>query len=89
LEMDCTTMIAALRSSSLDRSLQWDTNDEAKKLLWNVGDHRLSHTNRESNRVADALAKMARSVGSCIWLSQFPDIISDLVTQDQTRLLQI
>jgi ribonuclease HI len=50
LEMDCTTAVAALRSSSLDRSLQWATYDEAKKLLRNVGDHRLSHKKRESNR---------------------------------------
>jgi hypothetical protein len=35
--------------------------------------------------VADALAKLARSAGSCIWTSSLPDLVYDLVTQDITE----
>jgi hypothetical protein len=38
--------------------------------------------NRESNVVADALAKIGRSAGRCILFDFFPDHIWNVVTQD-------
>jgi ribonuclease HI len=87
LELDCARTVSALRSVDIDRSKQWATYDHAKSILKSLDDHRVIHTRRESNRVADALAKMARSAGSCIWWSQLPDIICDLVTQDQNSIV--
>jgi ribonuclease HI len=87
LELDCAGAVSALRSVDIDRSKQWATYDHAKSILKSLDDHRIIHTRRESNRVADALAKMARSAGSCIWWSQLPDIICDLVTQDQNSIV--
>jgi ribonuclease HI len=82
LEVDAANVAKALRSSVQDRSKQWATFEEAKTLLASFAHHRVSHIPRESNRVADSLAKMGRSAASCIWLDRFPDNVLDLVTQD-------
>ncbi|KAM0922814.1 hypothetical protein ACQ4PT_005932 [Festuca glaucescens] len=78
LEADNATVVAALRSKELDRSRSWATYDQAKRWLGDLEDYRVIHKSRESNKVADALAKMARSAGSCLWF----DLLWDLVTQD-------
>ncbi|KAM0843073.1 hypothetical protein ACQ4PT_057951 [Festuca glaucescens] len=78
LELHC----AALSSDDQDRSNQWVTIDTAKAMLRSLEEHRLCHTRRDGNKVADALAKTAASAGSYFWLSHLPDFVSDLVTQD-------
>jgi hypothetical protein len=51
-------------------------------LLKNYRNVKVVHAKRESNRVADALAKAARSAGSCIWFDQLPDHVTQLVSED-------
>jgi hypothetical protein len=55
---------------------------EVKSLLADFEEHRAEKINRESNRVADTLAKMGRLVGSCLWLDQLPDCIHNRVTHN-------
>ncbi|KAK1647773.1 hypothetical protein QYE76_065578 [Lolium multiflorum] len=88
LELDCARAITTLRANHIDRSKHWETYDEAKSLLKDQDDHQIMHTRRENNRVADALARTARSAGSCIWRDHLPDVIQDFVTQDMTRIPQ-
>jgi ribonuclease HI len=85
LEMDCSSVAAALRTVGQDRSPLWHTYDQTKKILSESFEFRISLVRRESNRVADALANLARSAGSCIWTSMLPDRISDLVSQESTE----
>jgi hypothetical protein len=66
----------------VNRSKQWALYEEAKTLLMMFEDHKVVHVNRESKMVADALAKIGRSAGCCIWFDSFPDHIWDVVTQD-------
>jgi ribonuclease HI len=82
LESDSSAVVAALRSPEPDRSLLWSTFDEAKQILKGKGDSRIVHTRRENNRVADGLAAIARSAGSCIWTADVPDHITYLVMED-------
>jgi ribonuclease HI len=84
LELDCATAVTAIRSKEPDRSKLWPIYDETKENLKNLGDFVVHHVKkeRESNTVADALAKLARSAGSCFWTSQSPDLVHDLVTHD-------
>ncbi|XP_071678521.1 uncharacterized protein [Lolium perenne] len=81
VELDCAAAAKALQSP-VNRSKQWALYDEAKTLPMMFEDHKVVHVNRESNMVADALAKIGRSVGSCIWFDSFPGHIWDVVTQD-------
>ncbi|XP_071676918.1 uncharacterized protein [Lolium perenne] len=81
VELDCAAVAKALQSP-VNRSKQWALYDEAKTLLMMFEDHKVFHVNRENNMVADALAKIGRSAGSCIWFDSFPDHIWDVVTQD-------
>jgi ribonuclease HI len=83
IEGDYALVTNALRSEAVDRSKLWAKYEEARSLLADFQEHRVEKINRESNRVADTLAKMGRSAGSCLWLDQFPDCIHDLVTQDK------
>jgi len=82
LETDSSMVAVALQSCSLDRSELWATYEETKDLLKKLNDHRIGHVKRESNRAADCLAKLAKSLGGCIWLNHFPDPILDIVSQD-------
>jgi ribonuclease HI len=83
LEADNATVVgAALRSKELDRSRSWATYDQIKRWLSDLDDDCVTHKSRDSNRVADALAKMARSAGSCLWFDMLPDNIWELVTRD-------
>jgi hypothetical protein len=64
--------------------MMWHTYDQAKILRKSSFRFRVNHINKESNRVADKLAMLARSAGSCIWNDHLPDVIIDLVNQDTT-----
>jgi hypothetical protein len=56
-----------------------------KKILLESSEFCISVVRRESNTVADALAKLARSAGSYIWTGMLPDLISDLVSQESSE----
>ena len=76
------SMKPAPRSDSPDRPSLWTVYDETKKLLEDFKDSCIRSTRRESNRVADVLAKLARSAGSCIWTRDPPGVVQHLVNQD-------
>jgi hypothetical protein len=63
-------------------SAHWATYEEAKKLLKVVCNHSINLVKRESNNVADSLAKHARTTGSCEEGSTLYPIIWDLVTNE-------
>jgi ribonuclease HI len=85
LEMYCSSVAAVLRTVGQDRSSLWHTYDQMKKILSESFEFRISLVRRESNRMADDLANLARSAGSCIWTGMLPDLISDLVSQESTE----
>ncbi|KAM0836970.1 hypothetical protein ACQ4PT_061973 [Festuca glaucescens] len=87
LETDCVAVASALRSNDINRSKQWSIYDETKMLLKNYRNVKVVHAKRESNRVADALANVARSAGSCIWFDQLPDLVTQLVSEDYDVIL--
>jgi ribonuclease HI len=80
LETDCASAASVVRSREPDRSRLWATIEETKAMLKVFEDFRIVHAKRGSNKVADGLAKLARSAGSCIWFSFLPDHIQWLVT---------
>jgi hypothetical protein len=85
LEMDCSSVAAPLGTVGQDRSPLWHTYDQMKKILSESFKFLICIVERESNRVADALANLARLAGSCIWTGMLPDLISDLVSQESTE----
>ena len=87
MELDCANVAVARCSELPDISTLWTVNDETKKVLKNFEDSCICSTRRESNRVADALAKLARSTGSCIWTCDPPDVMQDLVNQDLQSMM--
>ena len=89
LELDCAAVAAALRSPETNRSRQWDTYDEVRRLLSGFFDVKINWVKRESNKVADCLAKLARSEGNCIWIGQPPDVVNNLVIDDLPRVLPL
>jgi ribonuclease HI len=82
LETDCVAVASALRSNDINRSKQWSIYEETKLLLKNYRNVKINHVKRESNRVADALANIARSAGTCLWFDQPPDLVTQLVSED-------
>jgi ribonuclease HI len=82
LETDCAAVVSALNCTDIDRSRQWSTYEETKTLLKTFKEVKIVHTKREGNKVADALANLARSAGSCSWRDHLPDCISYLLTID-------
>jgi ribonuclease HI len=82
LELDCAAAVNAIRTQESDRSAHWATYEEAKKLPKAVRNHSISLVKRESNNVADTLAKHARTTGSCEEGSTLYPIIWDLVTNE-------
>jgi ribonuclease HI len=82
LELDCLAVSKALRSAGTDRSRQWAIYDEAKRLLTNLQEYNIQNVKRECNGVADALASLARSAGSCIWTGLLPDPIEYIVIKE-------
>jgi ribonuclease HI len=52
LELDCATVVKALHSRELDRSITWHTYDQTKELLKGFYSYKVNHVKRESNRVA-------------------------------------
>jgi ribonuclease HI len=66
LETDCASAASVVRSREPDRSRLWATIEETKAMLKVFEDFRIVHAKRGSNKVADGLAKLARSAGSCI-----------------------
>jgi ribonuclease HI len=89
IELDCATVMKALQSPGTNRSKLWASFQEADSILSLLDDFRLVLVKRESNKVADLLAKIGRSAGSCIWHDILPDPVWDLVNQDKTFVFQI
>jgi hypothetical protein len=65
-EIDCTSLATVIRSREPDHSRYWATIEETKTVLRNSFNFRIVHAKRRINKVADGLAKLARSAGSCI-----------------------
>ena len=86
-ELDCANVAIALCSELPDISTLWTVYDESKKVLKNFADSCIC-SRRESNRVADALAKLARSTGNCIQTCDPFDVMQDLVNQDLQSMMQ-
>jgi ribonuclease HI len=82
LEMDCLHSVAALQSKDQDRSRLWNVYGEAKNLLQNLKVFEVKHSKRETNRVADALAKLALCAGERIMRADIPLSIRELVMSD-------
>ncbi|KAK1685810.1 hypothetical protein QYE76_046658 [Lolium multiflorum] len=82
LEMDSTTTVSALRSESQDRSRLWTVYQEAKRMLLNMEECIVRHSKRETNKVADSLAKLAKSLGEKEMRDDLPISVRELVIHD-------
>jgi hypothetical protein len=82
LVIDSATTIGALTKDQLDRSRLWWIHEEAKEILHKLQNSKVSHMNREGNKVVDALAKSARGGASAFFGSSIPHEIRELVLQD-------
>jgi ribonuclease HI len=82
LETDCVAVANKLRSNQPDRSTSWATADKIKEQLKLFDNYQVGHIRRESNRVADALARHGSSAGQMTWRAEWPEFIIPLVTQD-------
>jgi ribonuclease HI len=82
LEMDNTTTVSALRSESQDRSRLWTVYQEAKRMLLNMEECIVRHSKRETNKVADSLAKLAKSLGEKEMRDDLPISVRELVIHD-------
>jgi ribonuclease HI len=82
LELDSLATASALSSSPTDRSRLWWIHDEIKGLLNKFQDHKILHVRRDANKVADALAKLAREKDSTVSGSALPTEIRELVMLD-------
>jgi hypothetical protein len=82
VELDSLSIVSALSSSSTDRSRLWWIHDEIKGLLNMFQDHKILHVRRDANKVADALAKLAREKDPTVSGSTLPTEIRELVMFD-------
>ena len=87
LETDCYAVANALRSKEQNRSRLWHIYEETKNLMCLLPSCTVLQTKREGNRVADGLAKLARTFGDhvfsdglCSPVREF--VISDCKTHD-------
>jgi ribonuclease HI len=89
IELDCATVMKALQSPGTNRSKLWASFQEADSFLSRLDNYRLVLAKRESNKVANLLAKIGRSAGSCIWRDLLPDPVWDLVIQDKNFCIPV
>jgi ribonuclease HI len=82
LEMDNVAAVTALRAKTQNRSRVWAVYQEAKALLLDMHDCVIIHTKRETNRVADSLAKLAKSLGERDMRDDLPIPVRELVIHD-------
>ncbi|XP_051212082.1 uncharacterized protein [Lolium perenne] len=82
LEMNNTTTVSAPRSESQDRSRLWIVYQEAKRMLLNMEECIVRHSKRETNKVADSLAKLAKSLGEKEMRDDLPISVRELVIHD-------
>ena len=66
LELDCSNAVAALQENNQDMSRLWTVYQEAKALFRNFNECSIRHAKRETNRVANYLAKLALLLGERI-----------------------
>ncbi|CAM0876789.1 unnamed protein product [Alopecurus aequalis] len=85
LEMDCYAATLALASTDQDLSPLWDTYEEAKRLISGFEAVSIRHSKRESNAVADALVKFARSSCYSPLQNPLPPMLEDLVIRDSLQ----
>jgi ribonuclease HI len=64
LEVDCSVVVSALRARGPDRSKNWFTIDETKKMLKEMFAFRSEHTRRGSNKVATPLLRWQDQQGA-------------------------
>jgi ribonuclease HI len=85
LEVDNTTVAKALQAKTTDRSRYWTFYEEAKLLLSNLEASVVLFSGRETNRVADSLAKLACSLGEREMREDLPVSVRDLVSDESNQ----
>ena len=83
VELDSSTVVAALHSHGQDRSSIWSTVEEAKKLLSRIMEVKIVHMLREGNRVADGLAKLANLATERVLFQNMPTQLGELLMHDK------
>jgi hypothetical protein len=64
-------LVKKLESNEIDRSDNWVTIDEIKRYIAGGKNHKIVGIGRESNQVADLLAKKATVLGLKVWRELF------------------
>ena len=82
VETDSSSLAAALQCQEQDKSRLCFIIEEAKDLLSKLQGVVVTHAKRHANQVADALAKMAYSVGDVTMQRSFPTKIRELAILD-------
>jgi hypothetical protein len=82
LEVDNTTVIRTLISKQQDRSRHWTIYEESKRRLHIFDEVVVQHSKRETNMVADSLAKLATFLGEREIRDDLPDSVRELVLAD-------
>ena len=82
LELDCSSVAAALSSPLEDMSCLWDTYREARRILASFEQHSIRNIRRESNTVADTLAKFGNYASFSPSEKPLPHSLQNLVILD-------
>jgi ribonuclease HI len=82
IESDCYAVVKALLSNDQDRSKWCAVLEEAKACTRSFAACRVLHVRREANRVADALARLARTSGDFFFGEVPPAHVRELVNND-------
>ena len=92
LETDCQNMKTSLLEEEMDNGINAVVVREARMLLFlNFDVYHVMYCPRVCNRVAHQLAQLSASLESsdnaCVWLDDFPGLVSDIVTSDCAGLI--
>ncbi|KAM0911240.1 hypothetical protein ACQ4PT_013617 [Festuca glaucescens] len=82
IESDCYAVVKALLSNDQDRSKWCAVLEEAKACTRSFAAWHVLHVRREANRVADALARLARTSGDFFFGEVPPAHVRELVNND-------
>jgi hypothetical protein len=82
LGTDCQRVVAAVNSSTVDRSSSWATYSEIKDYLRFNPEFSIIKIDRSCNRVAHCLAQLGKRESSGFLEGSAPSCVLDLITDD-------
>jgi ribonuclease HI len=87
IQSDCLEVVETMKQDGITATTSAPVYDECNQLSQDFVFIAIEHCNREANRVADVIARVAiTSKSSCIWVDEPPSFILEALVNDVTVL---